>query len=1139
MQTSPVPVFTLLLFLPWMAIQAADPSQGLLCERWDGISGQRVVDLTGSQAFRAAADAVAIVSAAEAPTNQGDLYGQRLSGWVMPPVTGDYTFWIAADDGGELWLSLDGTAAAKQLVASVPGWTPVRAFDAHPLQRSAPIRLTAGRRCYIEALQKEHTGADHLSLAWTVPGQARAIIPASHLIPVLPPPTLAGPAVFAGSAVITLAHMDPLAVVHYTLDGSLPTAAAPVAREPVTLTSSTVVKAMARWPDGRASRVVERAFARMGTGTGLNGSYYLGQNFASGPVATGVDATVDFRWAAGEPPRAGLPATAWSARWLGWIEPRFTEDCTLIVRSDDGARVWLDGVLVMDGWRARGVTEDRAVFAAVAGQRRFIRVEYFQERGAMEMHLRWRSAHEADAVVPSTQLHPLQGIALDIPGQSPVSPVCVEGINQPGIIPLLTAAGVPVPLRICSGIEFHADVPLLASGTTMVTARGGGQQLARAIAWTPTPVAGMAETTLRLGDSLKLLFPTAGTWRIDHQYDLGAETTMVAGAQCIKRFTVPGVSIVTAWDASGNETGRLAVTVVTATFPARVACEVGFTRGLDVAASATNVAYTVTDPTAVQAAILGYAGGIARLSLACRHRGAATLMARLPGGPRAPIIASLPLELFALEVKGRSGIVVDEGSHIGADRLVMRPFVPGLDLSFNMFAHGATFAGGTFAMAFPSDALSRMADPLSGEVMGSAFFDIEMAPGESRYCYRLKVFQAGRDVESLNDQLINGTTCRLEVDKVYFPFGVAGNKPLTIRCTEKGKNHHDHPVSVLGANAPTIAPAGYKVACPDPVGVKNPPVVVNPLPAVVTVATTPVGKYTVDIDNTQFAEKVIVWDLRLATTGNDNVAENTILYIAPAPTMPPMTVRLIPENLEGNADWTARFNYQRYAGGEDLYHPAQNPQPAANPWDVIASMAGAFRGGDVRYTVVYQGDTKVKNILVKGRNPARNVAEPFLTNLNPPPYASAIITHESAWRQFNQGTRTFNEEPNFGAPNGWGMGQLDPPPGKQELWNWQANLTEAAARMNAYQREADAWLARQIAQQMRDARNTVIDNVLFPFGGVNYRQGTARLPAHALGIQRYNGVVGGWCIYWDNANLRWAKRDAGYVNTISAIWGAP
>src|SRR6266511_3658683 len=53
----------------------------------------------------------------EAPRNVGDHYGQRLRALIVPPVTGTYVFWIAADDAGALYLSTDESAFNKMPIA--------------------------------------------------------------------------------------------------------------------------------------------------------------------------------------------------------------------------------------------------------------------------------------------------------------------------------------------------------------------------------------------------------------------------------------------------------------------------------------------------------------------------------------------------------------------------------------------------------------------------------------------------------------------------------------------------------------------------------------------------------------------------------------------------------------------------------------------------------------------------------------------------------------------------------------------------------------------------------------------------------------------------------------------------------------
>src|SRR5512135_2398490 len=50
-------------------------------------------------------DVTEVIDSARTPTDYDDSYGQRLSGWLVPATTGDFTFWIASDDSSELWLS--------------------------------------------------------------------------------------------------------------------------------------------------------------------------------------------------------------------------------------------------------------------------------------------------------------------------------------------------------------------------------------------------------------------------------------------------------------------------------------------------------------------------------------------------------------------------------------------------------------------------------------------------------------------------------------------------------------------------------------------------------------------------------------------------------------------------------------------------------------------------------------------------------------------------------------------------------------------------------------------------------------------------------------------------------------------------
>ena len=142
-----------------------------------------LIELTGNANYPDNPDTTDELTLFEAPRDWADDYGTRIIGYIHPPVTGTYTFWIASDDNGELWLSKNGSANKKRKIANVPDWTDPREWTKYPEQQSSSITLKAGRRYYIEALMKEGAGGDNLAVAWQPPGGTREVIPGRYLSP--------------------------------------------------------------------------------------------------------------------------------------------------------------------------------------------------------------------------------------------------------------------------------------------------------------------------------------------------------------------------------------------------------------------------------------------------------------------------------------------------------------------------------------------------------------------------------------------------------------------------------------------------------------------------------------------------------------------------------------------------------------------------------------------------------------------------------------------------------------------------------------------------------------------------------------------------------------------------------------------
>lgn len=152
----------------------------LVRDIWTGITGNQVSLIprnrrpTGTE----------MLSSFEGPTNSGTNYGARIKGYICPPETGEYTFWISSNDHSELWLSTDDDPVNKVRIAHVGAATNPRQWDKFPTQQSTAIHLQAGRQYYIEAWHKQGVGTDHVAVGWQLPGgELERPIPGNRLSP--------------------------------------------------------------------------------------------------------------------------------------------------------------------------------------------------------------------------------------------------------------------------------------------------------------------------------------------------------------------------------------------------------------------------------------------------------------------------------------------------------------------------------------------------------------------------------------------------------------------------------------------------------------------------------------------------------------------------------------------------------------------------------------------------------------------------------------------------------------------------------------------------------------------------------------------------------------------------------------------
>ena len=169
---------------PPAPVSASAAGTGLIArEVWWNVQGG-LGEMRAGNRFATPPDRVIALDRLEAPRNEADKYASRIRGFLVPPVAGEYRFWIASDNESELWLSPDEDPAKKRRIAGIPDFVKPLTWTEKPAQQSEPLALAAGRRYYIEAVHAEGISDDHLAVAWQPPGAAGPeVIPGRFLAP--------------------------------------------------------------------------------------------------------------------------------------------------------------------------------------------------------------------------------------------------------------------------------------------------------------------------------------------------------------------------------------------------------------------------------------------------------------------------------------------------------------------------------------------------------------------------------------------------------------------------------------------------------------------------------------------------------------------------------------------------------------------------------------------------------------------------------------------------------------------------------------------------------------------------------------------------------------------------------------------
>ncbi|MCW1925344.1 DUF1800 family protein [Luteolibacter arcticus] len=161
----------------FLNITILQTSGGITRELWTEVGGSGVAQIPVADA----PDSTSILSSLAAPSDSGEDYGARLRGFITAPETGEYRFYLRADEAAVFYLSDDEEPVNAWKRAELTA--PVSSTDWTSATPSPLLHLEAGRRYYLEVLHKESGGTDHLAVGWLTPSEMAKATPVIATVP--------------------------------------------------------------------------------------------------------------------------------------------------------------------------------------------------------------------------------------------------------------------------------------------------------------------------------------------------------------------------------------------------------------------------------------------------------------------------------------------------------------------------------------------------------------------------------------------------------------------------------------------------------------------------------------------------------------------------------------------------------------------------------------------------------------------------------------------------------------------------------------------------------------------------------------------------------------------------------------------
>ena len=277
------------------------------------------------------------------------------------------------------------------------------------------------------------------------------------------------------------------------------------------------------------------------------------------------------------------------------------------------------------------------------------------------------------------------------------------------------------------------------------------------------------------------------------------------------------------------------------------------------------------------------------------------------------------------------------------------------------------------------------------------------------------------------------------------------------------------------------------------------------------------------------------------------IRTNGVAYITALPTAPRLTAQFkgLPEwiGVAWSMTLTTERGDKRFDGIDDRTLP-QVSRSGTEVYDISSEMNSEVIGGACSLGIrVGTSSTIAFPFVIRGKNPLDATARAYITaNVDAEfqSYAWMIAEHES----MNAGSRVYNqfnaagvqkEKPNWGAPHGWGVAQIDK--GRNgdttaEVYDWHANIAAMNATLREKRAEYRNFICMYRAVYANDASTqwyepdevtTNVNGVAVSaemWGVLNCYNGKSGIPAMPLGIGtgmqsplKFDPVTTNWVFY--------------------------